>query len=263
MMSKKNMWEIKNIADDNSSADLYIYSEIEDDGWWSESETSANAFKEKLDSMADVKNLNIYISSLGGSVKEGLAIYSMLKRFNAHKTVYIDSFACSIATVIAMAGDEVCMYAPSVMMIHNASCGCYGNSNDFRKVADDLEKINDSIKAAYLEKSGITVDYDKLTELMNAETYLTAKECVEYGLADKIVENKKSEGNPQDSMYQNRMQKIFACSMGMNIAPQRAELTDIDKDKVEKEKAEENPPAETNNFENMMKIFNDFLGGKE
>lgn len=260
MKMKHKFWEIKNVAEDMSSADLFIYSDVEEDGWFGKSETSANTFKEKLDSISTVKNLNVYINSLGGSVKEGIAIYSMLKRFEGFKTVYVDSFACSIATVIAMAGDKVCMYAPSVMMIHNALCCCYGNSAELRKAADDLDKITESIKEAYIVKSNGKISNEKLTELMNAETYLTAKECIEYGLADEIVENKKSD-NPKNAVYQNRMQKIFARSMGIPTATTETKPVE---NKVETvEKAEENPPAETNSFENMMKIFNDFLGGKE
>lgn len=106
------MWEIKQEV--NGVLDLYIYGNVEGDyyDWWTDeiirSETSANAFREALAQNRNVKEIRIYINSYGGSVFEGTAIYNQLKRHNA-KTVYIDGFACSIASVIAMAGDEVVM----------------------------------------------------------------------------------------------------------------------------------------------------------
>ena len=110
----KQMWEIKQKAE-TDELDLYIYGDVENDGydfWTGEvirSETSANAFREALEENPGVVQINIYINSYGGSVFEGTAIYNQLKRHPAHKTVYIDGFACSIASVIAMAGDEVVM----------------------------------------------------------------------------------------------------------------------------------------------------------
>ena len=91
-----------------------------------------------------MKQINIYINSRGGSVFEGTAIYNQLRRHPAHKTVYVDGFACSIASVIAMAGDEVVMPRNALMMVHNAMMGVWGNAAELRKAADDLDKINEA-----------------------------------------------------------------------------------------------------------------------
>lgn len=262
-MKNKRMWEFKNIAENKESADLYIYSEIEEDSWWSDSETSANAFKAKIDEISDVKNLNIYINSYGGSVKEGLAINSILQRFNGFKTVYVDGMACSIATVIAMAADKVCVYPHSIMMIHNALCSCCGNADELRKVADDLDKVTDSIKSAYLSKRGINIDKDKLTELMNAETCLTASECLEYGFADEIVDIRTANNSASKSMnkaYFDRMQKMFNCYAG-NINSESDIKNDIKNETSESEIVENTPPAAVNNYEKTIKIFENFMGG--
>lgn len=187
------LWELKQAAD-SGVLELYIYGDIEKDTFdWSEmrlvpGENSAQHFREELAKYPDASEMRIYINSYGGSVFEGTAIYNQLKRHPAHKTVYVDGFACSIASVIAMAGDEVVMPRNTMMMIHNMwSCVC-GNAAELRKAADDLDIINDAGRQAYLAKAGDKLTEAKLAEMMDAETWLTAAQCVEYGLADRLAE---------------------------------------------------------------------------
>lgn len=158
-----------------------------------QSETSAKHFKEVLDQNADVDEIRIRINSAGGSVFEGMAIYSLLKQHKAHKTVVVDGFACSIASVIAMAGDTVIMPETAVMMIHNPWTVTIGNAAALRKEADDLDKLGESMRKAYLMKAGDKLDEGKLIEMLNAETYLTAAECIELGLADAHSEEPEDE----------------------------------------------------------------------
>ncbi len=220
------MWEIKQSATAPKTVDIYLYSAIEGDSydWWTgetiKSETSANTFKETLENIGEFDNINLYINSLGGSVLEGVAIYNQLKRTNAYITAYIDGFACSIASVIAMAADKVVMPKNTVMMIHNAWTRATGNASQLRKTADDLDKMNEVGKNAYLEKSGGKIDSEKLTELMDAETYLTADECIAYGFADEyadyntdIEKAKAMLKEAEDSgmkNYASRLEKICA-----------------------------------------------------
>lgn len=188
----KKFWELKQAVDPDI-LELYIYGNVEGDyfDWWEweivESETSANHFRNELAKYPDVKQINIYINSYGGSVFEGTAIYSQLKRHAAQKTVYIDGFACSVASVIAMAGDKVIMPRNTMMMIHNAWNIAIGNSTQLRKAADDLDVIMEGNRQAYLEKSNGKITEEKLIELLEAETWLTAEQCVEYGLADELL----------------------------------------------------------------------------
>lgn len=189
----KKMWELRQAADPGT-LELYIYGDVEGDShdWWTDeiirSETSANAFREALAAHPDVQQIDLYINSYGGSVFEGTAIYNQLRRHPAHKTVYVDGFACSIASVIAMAGDEIIMPRNTLMMIHNMWMVAAGNANDLRKAADDLDTINAAGRAAYLDKAGDKLSEEKLAEMMDAETWLTAEECVALGLADQIAE---------------------------------------------------------------------------
>ena len=206
MKERKNMWEIKQAAQ-NNVLEIYIYGDIESDGydWWTDevirSETSANTFREELAKYADVAEIKLYINSNGGSVFEGTAIYNQLKRHPAKKTVYIDGFACSIASVIAMAGDEIIMPRNALMMIHNMWMCAYGNSVELRKAADDLDIINNAGKQAYLQKAGEKVDEERLTRMMDDETWLNAKKAVELGFADEILfDQKKDEGEQPEAM---------------------------------------------------------------
>ena len=116
------------------------------------------------------------------------AIYNQLRRHPAHKTVYVDGFACSVASVIAMAGDEVVMPRNTLMMIHNMWWGAVGNAAELRKSADDLDIINAAGREAYLTKAGEKLTEEKLTELMDAETWLTAEQCIALGLADRYAD---------------------------------------------------------------------------
>ena len=192
-MSKKNMWELKQSATPDQ-IDLYIYGDVEEDwyDWWNgemvRSETSANHFRNELAKYPDAKQINIFINSYGGSVFEGTAIYNQLKRHTAKKVVHIDGFACSIASVIAMAGDEVIMPRNTLMMIHNMWMCVSGNVKELRKAADDLETINSAGRNAYLDKVGDKLSEEQLVEMMDNETWLTAEDCVKYGLADRIAE---------------------------------------------------------------------------
>ncbi len=189
---RKQMWEIRQAAE--NTLDLYLYGDVEGDGWdwWTdeiiESETSADHFREELEKYPNAVQINLYINSYGGSVFEGTAIYNQLKRHPAHKTVYVDGFACSIASVIAMAGDEIVMPKNTMMMIHNAWMGVVGNAAELRKAADDLETINAAGRQAYLLKAGGKLDEGTLAAMMDAETWLTAEECIRYGLADRFAE---------------------------------------------------------------------------
>lgn len=190
---RERMWELKQAAE-AGTLELYIYGYVEGDGydWWRDevirSETSAKAFREALEAHPNVKQINLYINSYGGSVFEGTAIYNQLKRHSAHKTVYVDGFACSIASVIAMAGDEVVMPRNTLMMIHNMWMGAVGNAGELRKAADDLDVINAAGRQAYLEKAGDKLDEEALAAMMDAETWLTAEQCLQYGLADRYAE---------------------------------------------------------------------------
>lgn len=170
---------------------LHIYGDIYQtfDDWLSGEEgNTAKGIQQFLEANKGVDGIDVYINSMGGDVFEGTAIANQLRRFDGNVTVTVDGFACSIASVIAMAGDEVRMPRNATMMIHNMWTGICGNASELRKMADDLDVLMEANKTIYLDKAGDKLDYDKLTEMLDAETWLTAEQCVEYGLADTVLD---------------------------------------------------------------------------
>ena len=190
---KDRLWELKQAAD-GGGLELYIYGDVEGRTFdWENcryvtSENSAQHFREELAKYPDAERIDIYINSYGGDVFEGTPIYTQLKRHPARKVVHVDGFACSIASVIAMAGDEVIMPRNTLMMIHNMWVRACGNAAELRKTADDLDVINAAGRQAYLQKAGDKLSEDQLVEMMDAETWLTAERCVELGLADRLAD---------------------------------------------------------------------------
>lgn len=175
----KKLLEIKNLTD--TSADLYFFGDIVSDWWgaWQDEDQYPDAIKNFL-AEANGKDLNIHINSGGGSVFAGIAIYNMLKQYKGKKTVYIDGLAGSIASVIALVGDEIIMGTGSMMMIHKPWGLCSGNANDMRKYAECLDSIQESIISIYGEKLNDGVEVETINELVDAETWLTATETSKY-----------------------------------------------------------------------------------
>ena len=196
--------------------EIYLYDDIEPDryDWWSgakiESETSSKHVQKILDENKNIRQIDLHINSNGGDVREGVGIYSLLARHPAKKTAYIDGFAASIASVIAMACDTVVMSSVSLMFIHHAWMLAAGNANELRRAADDLEKIDGQSTRAYKEHAGDKLPDETLQSLLDAETWLTPEECLQYGLCEQI-ETKQTE-DPKtvaQRLHQNYKQQIM------------------------------------------------------
>jgi len=198
VQTAKKFWEFKALAD--NEGELYIYGEIANSNtdWLSDgTEITPKGFQEELAALGDISTLNVYINSPGGDVFAGNAIYAMLKRHKAQVNVFIDGLAASIASVVAMAGDVVTMPKNSLLMIHNAWSIAMGNATDFRKMADDLDKIGLTLQEAYLSKA-TDMKQEDLVALLDAETWLTAQECFDLGFCDVLGEEKAIAASVQD-----------------------------------------------------------------
>lgn len=164
--------------DEQGITTLTIYGDIGESWWWDS--TSAvdvdNALKN-----AGKNDLVIKLNSPGGSAFDGIAIYNRLKDHEGKVTIHIDGWACSAASVIAMAGDEVIMGAGAMLMIHEASNIVWGNKGDFRSEADLLEKLEDGIIDIYMTKANVS--REDIREKVDAETWFSANEAVEIGFA--------------------------------------------------------------------------------
>lgn len=186
-------------------ADLYIFGDITT--WpWDEKDRDAYGIVKELQEL-DVETIKVHINSYGGDVSEGLAIYNTLKNSKAEIVTICDGFACSAASVIFMAGDVRIVNEASLLMIHNPWTWASGNADDFRKQAEDLDKIAQASVNAYMSK--VNISEEELKQLLNDETWLTAQECVDMGFATVIGIDEESNGINQ-SAFNTIRNKLMA-----------------------------------------------------
>ena len=153
---------------------------------------------------------NILINSGGGDILEGFSIYNLLNDFDGTVTIQVD-FAASMGSVIAMAGDKITMKdASSIMMIHRPWGMSGGNSEELRKHADTLDKMEGMLLDIYANRSGM--DRDKLSQLLADETYMDAKEALSYGLIDAIDTGKQDFAMVAMSGMKAQSKVDFDCS---------------------------------------------------
>lgn len=171
--------KVKNLSD--TKAELYIYGDIVSSEWdrWQSEDVAPESVRMFLDEIKG-KDLTIYINSGGGSVFAGLSIYHQLKRHQGKKTVHVDGIAASIASIIALAGDEVIIPKNSFLMIHKPWVATMGNSNDLRKMADDLDRIQEGIMNVYEGSLKDGVDIQTIQDMVDAETWLTGEDAAKY-----------------------------------------------------------------------------------
>ena len=182
MKPERPWFEIKAQAGEDT-AEILIYDEIGSD-WFGEGVT-AKQFVKDLAAL-DVANLNVRINSPGGSVFDGAAIFNAIKRHKAAVTTYIDGMALSIASVIAEAGDKVVMADNALFMIHQPFGMVRGTAEDMRGTAEALDKVSETIRNVYKDKSGKSEE--DLRAAMDAETWYTAQEALDAGFVDEVGE---------------------------------------------------------------------------
>ena len=205
----KKFWNFKNVKEDPKIGELDIYGEIADSSWWDD-DVTPKQFKKDMDALGDISELNVYINSPGGDVFAGQTIYSILKRKKCTVNVYIDGLAASAASVIAMVGrvDGNTLNVPknAMLMIHNPWSLAWGYASDMRQMADTLDKIRDSIVAVYKDSSGLE-DKD-IIELMDAETWMTAQDALDFGFIDHIDESKEIAASISEKIFNINGQKF-------------------------------------------------------
>lgn len=214
---KNKFYEIKNIIP-NTSADLYLYGEIvtDDIDWWTGEKDKTlvglQSFKEELDNLGNISNLNIFINTPGGEVFVATTICSMLQRLKDSGTkihTYVDGLCASAGTFILMMGDDINIYENSVIMIHKPINYCYGNAIDFQKCIDVLDTIeNSTMIPLYMKKS--KVDQEEIKELINEESWLGAERIDEVFNVNLIKEQKQVAASVSDifKKYKNVPQDL-------------------------------------------------------
>ena len=177
----KALWnpDIK-AAEADTGATISIYEAIGEDFWNGGGMTSkriAGALR-----AIGSKDVEVNINSYGGDVFEGIAIHNLLAAHPAKVTVNVVGIAASAASIIAMAGDEILMGDGAMLMVHNAWTMGVGNKGDFTQLAAQLEAIDGSLVDIYATKTGL--DKAKISDLMDNETFMGAKEAIDLGFAD-------------------------------------------------------------------------------
>jgi ATP-dependent Clp protease, protease subunit len=183
-------------------AEIVIYDEIGAFG------IPAKAFLHELKALGPVAELMVRINSPGGSVFDGVAIYNALKRHEARVTVWIDGIAASIASMIAMAGDEVVMPENGMLVLHDPSGLVAGTASDMRAMAEALDRMRAGMVAAYRDKSGR--DDTEIEALMRDETWLSAQEAVALGLADRVEQPVRMAAHFDLSRFRNTPPQVAA-----------------------------------------------------
>jgi ATP-dependent Clp protease, protease subunit len=174
----------------DGTLELLVYEEI-GENFWSGGGVTAKTVKQQIDQAGPHTAIAVRVNSPGGDAFEGVAIHNLLRAQGKPVNVYVDGIAASAASIIAMAGDTRVMGSNAMMMIHNAMSSCFGYADDMRKMADTLDRVSSSIRQTYIDRAGLTADHAK--ELMDAESWLSAQDCVAEGLATGIAEDDEND----------------------------------------------------------------------
>lgn len=172
---KRDWFRFENKAGETAS--IYLFDEVSFFG------VNATDFTRELVGVS-AKTIDLHINSPGGDVFDGITIYNQLKQHSATVNVIVDGIAASIASVIAMAGDRIEMSRGSLLMIHEPFALVIGDSTDFRKQADALDVMGDSIAGIYASRAGSSADHWR--GLMREETWFGDQAAVDSGLADCV-----------------------------------------------------------------------------
>ena len=212
-MSKRNWYSIEAKAG-SKEADLFIYDTV---GIWG---VAANEFVKDLNSL-DVSTINLRINSPGGNVFDGVAIYNALKKHDAKVITHIEALAASIASIIALAGDEVQIADNAFYMIHNPYTWAAGDAESMRKTANMLDKVTDSLIKTYTDKTGKSSA--EIRQLMDDETWFNAEEAKEIGFADSITDEEDVDAAFDLSLYNNVPEQVLNTLNAKKPSPRKLE----------------------------------------
>ena len=172
----------------DKTGEVLIYDTIGQD-WWTGEGVTAKGFQQALKSLGDVALINLRINSPGGDVFEGSAIYTLLNQHPAKIVVHIDGLAASMATIVAMTGDEIHMAANALFMIHEPRAVAVGTAEEMLATVDLLDKISQSAVDVYAARSG--QDKATIKKQMQAETWFSAEEAKAAGFVTSVTPNKQ------------------------------------------------------------------------
>ena len=207
-----NMRGAYEIEAKTDEAVVYLYDEI---SFWG---VSAESFVKDLNAISS-GTIHLHVNSPGGAVFDGVSIFNAIKQHKSKVIAHIDGLAASIASVIVMAADEVMMSENAFLMVHEPWSIVAGNSEEMRKEADLLDKVGGTIMKTYTDKSG--KDESEIKTLMQAETWMTAQEALDFGFVDSIEISDKDKD--KDKKKKKAQATVFDLSAFMNVPEQLKE----------------------------------------
>lgn len=178
----------------------------------------ANTFARDL-SRIDSNEITIGINSPGGDLFDGTAIFNAIDKHPARITTRIDGVAASMASIIALAGDEIQIASNAYYMMHNPWSIAMGDYREFSEMGALLERFADNLAQTYSDKTGI--DIAEARAMMDAETWIIGQELVDQGFADKVIGGKKAAAAFDLSMYANAPKEITGKSAKKPIKTER------------------------------------------
>lgn len=177
-----------------NSAVLYLHGAVGD--YWFEESITTQSVRDQLEGF-EGDEIELHINSHGGDMFVGIAIKNYLANRPEKVTAYIDGIAASAASIIAMGADKIIMPADTQMMIHNPWTYAGGNAKELRKVAEQLEVAQTSLEETYMAR--FVGERSELQALLDAETFLTADQALQFGLADAVLlKNESVDSNDAD-----------------------------------------------------------------
>lgn len=183
-------WKFRNAEEgEDGSAEIEFYGFISEYSWWDD-DITPKIFKDDLNRIGKGGPVTIRINSGGGDMIAASVIRSILMDYEGEVTTRIDGLCASAATFVALAGNKVRMQDTGFFMVHDPSAFVYGTVEDLKGVIETLRTAKNAIIDAYQNKTGM--EYERLSKLMSAETWMTAKEAREFGFVDEVIGQKQS-----------------------------------------------------------------------
>lgn len=201
--------------EDEKTAELYLYHDISSsESWWNDVVTADN-FKEELKNLGEKEEIIVRINSCGGDVFAASTIYTLLKDNSASITIKIDGFCASAVTIVAMAGDKICISPAGMFMIHDPLSGLMGyyNAKELKDIASTLDKVKQSIMNTYIERT--SKSKEELNKMMEDSTWFTPDEALEEGFVDEIM-FKSNDEEDDEAIFDG--QNIIINSVSMDIS---------------------------------------------
>ena len=186
------------VRNEDGTRTLTIDGVIAEESWFDD-DVTPKTFREQLN--AGTGDIVIFLNSPGGDCVAASQIYTMLIEYKGNVTVKIDGIAASAASVIAMAGTKVLMAPTSLMFVHNPLTVAIGDSEEMQKAIAMLDEVKESIISAYELKTGMS--RLKISNLMDAETWMNAQKAIELGFADGML---TKEPNRESDLLTNSYQ---------------------------------------------------------